>query len=150
MAGNRRPSSNDMTHDAIQSFIAGLPKAELHLHIEGSLEPEMVFALAERHGVPVVVIGRPGLMGSSGFHIIGGQRDEAHVMDAALGAIQQKLGIRRFALAGQSGGARIVAQLMIVALACWGASRFIPATGAAAPELKINPNILGSNPSNVC
>ena len=33
------------------AFIRGLPKAELHLHIEGTLEPEMVFALAERHGV---------------------------------------------------------------------------------------------------
>ncbi len=38
----------------------------------------------------------------------------------------------------------IVAQLMLVALACWGASRLIPATGAAAPDLKPNPNILAS------
>ena len=32
-------------------FVRGLPKAELHLHIEGTLEPEMLFALAERNGV---------------------------------------------------------------------------------------------------
>ncbi|WP_440711339.1 adenosine deaminase [Herbiconiux sp. YIM B11900] len=30
---------------------AGLPLAELHIHIEGALEPELVFALAERNGI---------------------------------------------------------------------------------------------------
>jgi adenosine deaminase len=33
------------------TFIAGLPKAELHLHIEGTLEPELRLALAERNGM---------------------------------------------------------------------------------------------------
>lgn len=39
-----------MTH-SLNDFICGLPKAELHLHIEGSLEPELMFALAQRNGV---------------------------------------------------------------------------------------------------
>jgi adenosine deaminase len=33
------------------SFVRALPKAELHLHIEGTLEPEMMFDLAARNGI---------------------------------------------------------------------------------------------------
>jgi adenosine deaminase len=35
------------------AFITGLPKAELHLHIEGSLEPELMMALARRNRVDI-------------------------------------------------------------------------------------------------
>lgn len=37
----------------LDAFIAGLPKAELHVHIEGSLEPEMMVALAKRNDVAI-------------------------------------------------------------------------------------------------
>jgi adenine deaminase len=36
---------------AIDALIKSLPKCELHIHIEGSLEPELMFALARRNGV---------------------------------------------------------------------------------------------------
>src|SRR5688572_32648080 len=34
----------------MREFIESLPKAELHLHIEGTLEPELMFELARRNG----------------------------------------------------------------------------------------------------
>ena len=37
----------------MEAFIRGLPKAELHVHIEGTLEPEMMFAMAGRNQVPL-------------------------------------------------------------------------------------------------
>ena len=37
----------------MKDFLSKLPKAELHLHIEGSLEPELMFALAQRNNIEI-------------------------------------------------------------------------------------------------
>ena len=37
----------------LDAYIAGLPKCELHLHLEGTLEPELKLALANRNGIPL-------------------------------------------------------------------------------------------------
>ncbi len=36
---------------SVAAYIRDLPKAELHVHIEGTLEPELAFRLARKHGV---------------------------------------------------------------------------------------------------
>jgi adenosine deaminase len=46
-------NERDGRTSAIERFITDMPKAELHVHLEGTLEPQLLLALAERNRVHV-------------------------------------------------------------------------------------------------
>jgi hypothetical protein len=50
--------TNPIDQTRLHRFIAATPKAELHLHIEGTLEPEMMIRLAQRNNVVLPYAGR--------------------------------------------------------------------------------------------
>jgi adenosine deaminase len=52
MPSDSRPfDAARIARDRLPSLVQAMPKAELHIHIEGSLEPELIFALARRNNV---------------------------------------------------------------------------------------------------
>ena len=52
----------------MQAFIEGMPKAELHVHIEGTLEPELSFALAKKNNIELPYNTPEALIAAYDFH----------------------------------------------------------------------------------
>jgi adenine deaminase len=51
----------------VEAFIAGMPKAELHLHLEGTLEPELKFLLAARNALDLPYDSAEEMRAAYGF-----------------------------------------------------------------------------------
>ena len=82
--------------DALEDFIRRLPKAELHLHIEGSLEPELMFALAERNSVSIPYASVEDVRAAYAFSNL---QDFLDIYYAGAGVLQTEADFRDLAMA---------------------------------------------------
>ncbi|WP_421838640.1 adenosine deaminase [Novosphingobium sp.] len=80
----------------MKDFIASLPKAELHLHIEGSLEPELMFALAERNGIAIPYASVDEVRAAYAFSNL---QDFLDIYYAGAGVLQTEADFRDLAMA---------------------------------------------------
>jgi adenine deaminase len=55
------------SHDSVLALACGMPKAELHVHIEGTLEPGLAFALARRNGITLPYADEASLQAAYAF-----------------------------------------------------------------------------------
>lgn len=56
-----------IARERLADFLRGMPKAELHVHVEGTLEPELLFAMAARNGVELAYPDVPTLRAAYDF-----------------------------------------------------------------------------------
>lgn len=82
--------------DALDDYIRRLPKAELHLHIEGSLEPELMFALAERNGIAIPYASVEDVRAAYAFSNL---QDFLDIYYAGAGVLQTEADFRDLAMA---------------------------------------------------
>src|SRR5690348_15043079 len=54
--------------DRLETLITKMPKAELHLHIEGTLEPELMFEIGRRNNVPLRFKSMEAVREAYNFH----------------------------------------------------------------------------------
>ncbi len=57
-----------MPESTEQAFIEGMPKAELHVHLEGTLEPKFLFECAKRHGIQLDYETPAAVVAAYDFH----------------------------------------------------------------------------------
>ncbi|MBX9886238.1 MAG: adenosine deaminase [Novosphingobium sp.] len=80
----------------MKDFITSLPKAELHLHIEGSLEPELMFALAKRNGIAIPYASVEDVRAAYAFSNL---QDFLDIYYAGAGVLQTEADFRDLAMA---------------------------------------------------
>lgn len=62
------PASRDQAPEQMREYIQSLPKAELHVHLEGTLEPEHIFSLAKRNAIPLDYATPDDVVSAYDFH----------------------------------------------------------------------------------
>ncbi len=111
-------TNGDRSTETAVVFIDGdVPDADMNLTGEDRMRTtykRVTEEFSAKFGLPLLVLSRPGVLGSSGIHLPGGRREDVSATDAALDALKSRYGIRRLAIAGQSGGARMIAQLLVL------------------------------------
>ena len=63
-----RLSRSSVWRDLVRSFLEKLPKAELHVHLEGTLEPELLFELAQRNNIELPYQTVEDVLAAYDFH----------------------------------------------------------------------------------